>query len=39
MMWQHSATGKVDGIQGDVDFNVFVASQSHLDDICIKSEN
>lgn len=39
MMWQHSATGKVDGIQGDVDFNVFVASKSHLDDICIKSEN
>jgi lysozyme len=39
MMWQHSATGKVDGIQGDVDFNVFVASKSHLEDICIKSEN
>jgi lysozyme len=36
MLWQHSTTGKVDGIQGDVDFNVFVASKSHLDDICIK---
>jgi lysozyme len=39
MLWQHSTTGKVDGIQGDVDFNVFVASKSHLDDICIKSGN
>ena len=37
MIWQHSTTGKVDGIRGDVDFNVFVASQMHLDDICIKT--
>lgn len=36
MLWQHSAEGKVDGIRGAVDFNVFVASQRHLDDICIK---
>ncbi|CAH0995252.1 hypothetical protein EMA8858_01372 [Emticicia aquatica] len=37
MIWQHSANGKIDGINGDVDFNVFVASKSHLDDICIKT--
>jgi lysozyme len=35
MIWQHSTDGKVDGIKGDVDFNVFVASKSHLNDICI----
>jgi lysozyme len=37
MIWQHSTDGKIDGIRGDVDFNVFVASKSHLDDICIKA--
>lgn len=37
MIWQHSTNGKVDGIKGDVDFNVFVASKSHLDDICIRT--
>ena len=37
VIWQHSTDGKVEGIQGNVDFNVFVASKSHLDDICIKS--
>ncbi|WP_082892949.1 MULTISPECIES: glycoside hydrolase family 25 protein [Emticicia] len=37
MFWQHSTDGTVDGISGNVDFNVFVASKSHLEDICIKS--
>ena len=36
MIWQHSTNGRLDGIKGDVDFNVFVASKSHLDDICVK---
>ncbi|MBA4850063.1 glycoside hydrolase family 25 protein [Emticicia sp. BO119] len=36
ILWQHSTNGRLDGISGDVDFNVFVASKSHLDDICIK---
>ncbi len=36
MIWQHSQRGKISGIKGHVDFNVFVASQSHLDDICIR---
>lgn len=36
MLWQHSTNGRLDGISGDVDFNVFVASKSHLDDICVK---
>ncbi len=39
MIWQHSTDGKIDGVSGNVDFNVFVASKSHLDDICIKSGN
>lgn len=38
MIWQHSSEGKIDGVNGNVDFNVFVASKSHLADICIKSE-
>ncbi len=36
ILWQHSTNGRVAGISGDVDFNVFVASESQLDDICIK---
>lgn len=39
MIWQHSTEGKIDGVKGNVDFNVFVASKSHLADICIKSGN
>jgi lysozyme len=35
MIWQHSTTGKIDGIKGHVDFNVFVASKSHLADILL----
>lgn len=36
MLWQHSENGRLAGISGDVDFNVFVASETDLDDICIK---
>lgn len=36
LIWQHSTDGRLDGIRGDVDFNVFIGSKYHFDDICIK---
>ncbi|WP_337040916.1 glycoside hydrolase family 25 protein [Emticicia sp. 17c] len=36
ILWQHSTNGRLDGIGGDVDFNVFVASKNHFNDICVK---
>jgi lysozyme len=32
--WQHSETGKVDGIEGNVDFNVFSGSMAELQKLC-----
>lgn len=34
--WQHSSVGKVNGIQGEVDFNVFKGSLDDLKNMCIK---
>ena len=36
IIWQHSEKGKVDGIRGNVDFNVFKGSKEKLKAICIK---
>jgi lysozyme len=36
LIWQHSTNGHLDGIKGNVDFNVFIGSKYHFDDICIK---
>lgn len=36
LFWQHSHTGRLDGIRGNVDFNVFVGSKGQLNDICIQ---
>ncbi len=35
-LWQHSEKGKVDGIRGYVDFNVFKGSIEKLNSMCIK---
>jgi len=34
--WQHSESGRVNGIQGQVDFNVFNGSMEELKNLCIK---
>jgi len=36
IFWQHSETGKVDGIRGNVDFNVFNGSMAKLEKLCLK---
>ncbi len=36
IFWQHSEKGKVDGIRGNVDFNVFNGSQAKLAKLCLK---
>jgi lysozyme len=36
IIWQHSEKGKVDGISGNVDFNVFKGSLEKLEDMCVK---
>lgn len=33
--WQHSQTGKLAGIRGRVDFNVFMGSLRELEDVCL----
>lgn len=35
LFWQHSETGKVDGIRGNVDFNVYKGSREKLTKLCI----
>ena len=34
--WQYGNRGQLDGIEGDVDFNVFHASLDALDSLCLK---
>jgi lysozyme len=34
LFWQHSKEGRVDGIRGPVDFNVFLSDQDDFEDIC-----
>jgi lysozyme len=36
IFWQHSEKGKVDGISGNVDFNVFSGSMKELRKLCIQ---
>lgn len=36
ILWQHSEKGKVDGIRGNVDFNVFKGSLEKLTGMCVK---
>jgi lysozyme len=36
IIWQHSEKGKVDGISGKVDFNVFKGSLEKLKNMCVK---
>ncbi len=36
IIWQHSEQGKVDGISGNVDFNVFKGSLEKLKNMCVK---
>ena len=36
ILWQHSESGKVDGIRGNVDFNVFKGNIENLTDLCVK---
>ena len=36
VIWQHSENGKVDGIRGSVDFNVFNGSISGLKKLTVK---
>lgn len=36
ILWQHSEKGKVDGIRGNVDFNVFKGSLEKLTSMCVK---
>jgi lysozyme len=36
ILWQHSEKGKVDGIRGNVDFNVFKGSREKLQSMCLK---
>lgn len=36
IFWQHSEKGKVDGIRGNVDFNVFKGSIDKLTGMCVK---
>lgn len=36
IFWQHSEKGKVDGIRGNVDFNVFVGNKAKLKNLVIK---
>lgn len=35
ILWQHSERGKVDGIRGNVDFNVYKGSLEKLKNLCI----
>ena len=36
IMWQHSESGKVDGIRGNVDFNVFNGSFEKFKSMCVE---
>ena len=36
ILWQHSESGKVDGIRGNVDFNVFKGSFEKLESMCLE---
>jgi lysozyme len=35
ILWQHSQAGKVAGIAGDVDFNVFLGTENEFKEICL----
>ena len=37
--WQYGNRGRLEGINGDVDFNVFRGTMEELDDLCYIPQN